>query len=179
MTENFYGYENWIQDRARVYGAECLYCNHGRGIHGTRDEESGKWHSLFSDRDRAYRFAARRDRTGTDFVEPGRANHVSKVLLPTVQHALTIFPAGNQRRFCLSSRKAHQSERSQELSFLGSLWCCQSLRSDTLRELQQAPSGKGRITCFRFASVVGRQANVAKSSQLECRVVYAHFMADH
>ena len=54
---SFYVYENWTQDRARVHRAECPFCNHGRGIHGTGNERNGKWHPPLSGRDAAYRFA--------------------------------------------------------------------------------------------------------------------------
>ena len=57
MTNSFYVYENWTHDRARVHRAECPFCNHGRGIHGTNSERNGKWHPPFTDRDAAYRFA--------------------------------------------------------------------------------------------------------------------------
>ena len=47
MTDSFYVYENWTQDRALAHRAECPYCNHGRGIHGTDNEWNGRWHSPF------------------------------------------------------------------------------------------------------------------------------------
>jgi hypothetical protein len=46
----YWVYENWIQNRARVHRGTCGFCNHGRGIQESTSEERGRWHGPFADR---------------------------------------------------------------------------------------------------------------------------------
>lgn len=40
---NYWVYTNWTVKHARVHTANCTYCNNGRGIHDTDNENNGKW----------------------------------------------------------------------------------------------------------------------------------------
>lgn len=42
---SFYIYENWAaENKARIHRADCVFCNHGRGIHPDKQEgRNGMW----------------------------------------------------------------------------------------------------------------------------------------
>ena len=44
----FWAYDNWHRDRARVHQAGCPFCNHGRGVQGGASGDNGQWLGPFS-----------------------------------------------------------------------------------------------------------------------------------
>lgn len=40
---DFWVYENWVHDRARVHRAACSFCNNGDGTHDTTSTANGHW----------------------------------------------------------------------------------------------------------------------------------------
>jgi hypothetical protein len=60
---NFYVYENWTHDHARIHRVECAYCNDGHGMHSGASLRNGKWHGPY-DRDIAFRVAGSLSRSG-------------------------------------------------------------------------------------------------------------------
>lgn len=49
----FWVYENAIHRKARIHRADCVFCDHGRGIHARRQTLSGKWIGPFPGLDSA------------------------------------------------------------------------------------------------------------------------------
>ena len=43
----FYSYENWHHEYARVHIGGCRFCNHGRGLFGGGRTPNGEWHGPF------------------------------------------------------------------------------------------------------------------------------------
>jgi hypothetical protein len=69
----YYVYENWTTDRARIHKGECgCYCNNGRGTHAGSSVRNGKWHGP-RERDEAFRLAARLRRADTKGMSELRA----------------------------------------------------------------------------------------------------------
>jgi len=61
-------YEDYPVNRARVHRGECPFCKQGKGIH--RNKEEGvymKWHGAFPTRDEAWTFAQQLKRRDTGF----------------------------------------------------------------------------------------------------------------
>jgi HTH-type transcriptional regulator / antitoxin HigA len=52
--DEYWVYQNWTHDRARVHRAVCSFCNHGQGIHGKSSDRNGEWRGPFTDRDAAF-----------------------------------------------------------------------------------------------------------------------------
>ncbi len=44
----FWAYDNWHRDRARVHRAGCPFCNHGRGVQGGASGDNDQWLGPFS-----------------------------------------------------------------------------------------------------------------------------------
>jgi HTH-type transcriptional regulator / antitoxin HigA len=61
--EEYWVYQNWTHDRARVHRAACSYCNHGRGVHGSALDRNGEWKGPFTDRAAAFAAMNRVGRT--------------------------------------------------------------------------------------------------------------------
>jgi hypothetical protein len=66
MQQQYWVYENWTHDRARVHKSECTFCNDGRGVHAeVIDKRNGTWHGPYADRAAAF----------NDAVKTGRASN--------------------------------------------------------------------------------------------------------
>jgi uncharacterized Fe-S cluster-containing radical SAM superfamily protein len=50
----YWVYENWTHDFAKVHISTCSYCNAGRGMHAGSTNANGKWHGPYDDRERAF-----------------------------------------------------------------------------------------------------------------------------
>ena len=44
----FWVYENYPTNRARVHRADCRFCNYGDGIDGRGNPDNGRWHGPFA-----------------------------------------------------------------------------------------------------------------------------------
>jgi hypothetical protein len=52
--DEYWVYQNWTHDRARVHRGVCSFCTHGRGVHGKTSDRNGEWTGPFSDRAAAF-----------------------------------------------------------------------------------------------------------------------------
>jgi hypothetical protein len=59
MGIRFWVYENWTHKRGRIHRSDCVYCNDGRGVHGSRSGRNDRWHGPFTERNTAVGFAER------------------------------------------------------------------------------------------------------------------------
>jgi HTH-type transcriptional regulator/antitoxin HigA len=62
-TDEYWVYQNWTHDRARVHRGACSFCNHGRGIHGKSSDRNGEWTGPFADSAAAFAAMRRLGRT--------------------------------------------------------------------------------------------------------------------
>lgn len=61
MMGEWWVYEDFPVNRARVHRGECPFCKHGKGIHRNKEEGVNmKWHGAFLTRDEAWTFAQQR-----------------------------------------------------------------------------------------------------------------------
>ena len=44
----FWVYENYPTDRARLHRGDCGFCNHGKGVSGSGDPKNLRWHGPFA-----------------------------------------------------------------------------------------------------------------------------------
>jgi hypothetical protein len=49
----FWAFEDWMVSRARVHRGDCVFCDHGRGIHGGGTGQNSAWHGPYSSRGEA------------------------------------------------------------------------------------------------------------------------------
>lgn len=56
-------YENFVHDYASVHLAECVFCNAGRGVHGTTSERNSRWLGPFDDQRAAFARAEETERS--------------------------------------------------------------------------------------------------------------------
>lgn len=61
---DYYIYENWTHDRARIHVGGCGYCNDGRGTQAGSSPRNGKWHGPLSRND-AFLLATKLKRADT------------------------------------------------------------------------------------------------------------------
>jgi HTH-type transcriptional regulator/antitoxin HigA len=52
--DEYWVYQNWTVDRARVHRGTCSYCNHGLGIHRNSSNRNSEWRGPFTDRAAAF-----------------------------------------------------------------------------------------------------------------------------
>ena len=50
----YWDYENWTRQRARIHQGNCRYCNYGRGWQPKDSGRNGKWHGPFETRQLAF-----------------------------------------------------------------------------------------------------------------------------
>jgi len=61
--DEYWVYQNWTHNRARVHRGACSFCNHGRGVHGKTSDRNGEWTGPFTDRASAFAAMNRLHRT--------------------------------------------------------------------------------------------------------------------
>lgn len=54
LMDEYWVYQNWTHDRARVHRGVCSFCNRGRGVHGKTSDRNGEWTGPFADRAAAF-----------------------------------------------------------------------------------------------------------------------------
>lgn len=61
-------YENWMVNKAKVHRGNCSHCNHGKGQNKPKEEgEHGKWHGSYLTRDEAWESAKRLGQKNTGY----------------------------------------------------------------------------------------------------------------
>ena len=60
---NYWVYENWIHDFAKIHKESCGSCNYGAGLFGGGRRRSGQWHGPFSSKEETVRVAKATHRT--------------------------------------------------------------------------------------------------------------------
>lgn len=53
IMENYYVYENWTHDFARIHKASCSCCNDGKGFRNNTSDKNGRWLGSFKDKQEA------------------------------------------------------------------------------------------------------------------------------
>ena len=54
---DYWIYDSWAGNRARIHKGSCPRCNYGNGIHPGSSTESGGWLGPYADRDEAFQKA--------------------------------------------------------------------------------------------------------------------------